>query len=216
MKEKRSNLAEDFAFFEQHSKESSLAPGTSGQVETSKIPKGLKSEWAHAITKDLVRSPLQMATVYLGLSVLGYGASLAVCAQNSLGLGSWSHRVAEVLHHLPDPWCPIVCGGVFAIIPFAISSLVLNRFQQRYLMTRMWLFFASVPLVAAGVMLLLPHSLQHARLHSTLSSSSVRPDLLSDGVWMALWVATAVLLPYLLQAIVYFAVMPKRRIVAAD
>jgi hypothetical protein len=216
MKKEHSNLAEDFAFFESLSTEKPPASESVEESHALRTAAGPKTSWAKAITKDLVRSPLEMAALYTGLSIVGYVASLAVCAQNSFGLGSLSRRVADILHQLPDPWCPIVCGSVFALVPFVISSVVLNRFQQRYLMTRMWWFFASIPIAAAGLMLLLPHSLQHARMNAALSPSQVRPDLLSDGAWMAIWVATAVLLPYLLQAVVYVTLMPRGRSVAVD
>jgi hypothetical protein len=159
------------------------------------------------IRKDLVHSPLQIAARYSVFSVIGYLVSLAVCAQNTLGLSPVSLKVAEFLHTLPEPLCPILCGAVFTGVPFLLTCLFLNRFQQRYLLFKMWGFLASVPIIATVSMFFLPHQLQHTKL---AAAASIQGHVLSDASWMAFWAASAILVPYLLEGIIYLMVRPRR------
>lgn len=203
-------LLNDYEFFVQGGEgQNHLSPDVEDQA---KSPSASASSMSlnRLIEKDLVRTPAQMIFLYLGLSAVGYALSLLICAQNTLGLSKFSHIIAAGLHRLPDPWCPIVCGAVFTGIPFLLSCLFLTRFQHRYLIFKMWWFFAAVPLVTTGVMVFLPHGMQHAKLQPALQSVAARPDLLSDGAWISLWTASAILFPYLLELVVYFCVRPKR------
>ncbi len=144
------------------------------------------------IRNDLVRSPKQLATVYLLFSCIGYFVSLFICAQNSVGFGALSHSVAMHIHGMPDPWCSIFCGSLFTGIPFAISALFLSRFQHRYLIFKMWWFFIAVPVVATLFMLVLPNSSHH------------------NANWLLHWAMSALFMPYILEFFVYLAVRPKR------
>lgn len=211
MSGKKHDIATDYAaFLEAPSIDGSL-PGANASTDSSTTAtQTTASQWKKKIHRDLVKSPQQMATFYLGISVVGYLSSLVICAQNTIGLSWFSHSVANGLHQIPDPWCPILCGSVFTGVPFVLSLFFLNRFQHRYLIFKMWWFFAAIPLAATGIMLLLPHGLQHARLDASLVPSVSRPEVLSDGAWMALWAASAILLPYLLEGVVYLFVRPKK------
>lgn len=163
------------------------------------------------IQKDLVPSARQLALWYSGFSVVGYFASLLVCAQNSFGLSGFAHKVAELLHNLPDPWCPMACGAVFTGVPFILSAIFLTRFQHRYLILKMWWFFASVPIFATIAMLLLPHNLQHHKLAMQMNELGLRPNALSDTAWLSVWAATAILFPYLLELILWRVVAPRKK-----
>lgn len=209
MKKNDDELVNDYTFF---------AQGDDGQFPRSPDVDVLaksrmvaaSSRLSRLIEKDLVRSPAQMMSLYLGLSLVGYALSLLICAQNTLGLSKFSHIISAGLHRLPDPWCPIVCGAVFTGIPFLLSCLFLTRFQHRYLIFRLWWFLAAIPLVTTGVMVFLPHGMQHAKLQQALQPVASRPDLLSDSAWISLWTASAILFPYLLELVVYLYVRPKR------
>lgn len=144
------------------------------------------------IRKDLVRSPKQLATVYLLFSSIGYFVSLFICAQNSIGLSALSHSVAMQIHGMPDPWCSIFCGSLFTGIPFAISALFLSRFQHRYLIFKMWWFFIAVPIAATLFMLVLPNNSHH------------------NATWLLYWALSAIFMPYILEFFVYLAVKPKQ------
>ncbi|MEY4064190.1 MAG: hypothetical protein RIR26_398 [Pseudomonadota bacterium] len=200
MREDDNSIAKDYAIFV----EDETLPMTPIEATAAK----------DRIRKDLVRSPGQMALIYFGLSVVGYIASLAVCAQNAFGLSAIAHAVSYHIHQLPDPWCPILCGSVFTGIPFVLSLMFLNRFQHRYLIFRMWWFFASVPVFATGLMMILPSKFQHARMSGPMADAVARGDVMSNGAWMALWAASAILLPYILEGIVYLVVRPRRYIAA--
>ena len=162
------------------------------------------------IRSELVRSRVQLAFLYCGFSTVGYLASLFICAQNSLGLSGLSYAVAEHMHKVPDPWCPILCGAVFTGIPFLLSTLFLNRFQHRYLIRKMWWFFAAVPILGTAVMMLLPHKLQHARLSEHMDMLNNRSHSLTNVQWMIIWALSAILVPYLLESVVYLFLKPRK------
>ena len=159
------------------------------------------------IGRDLVKSPSQLALFYLGLTLVGYAVSLIICAQWSVGFSPFAHTTALHLHSLPASICPLVCGAVFTGIPFLLSCLFLNRFQHRYLITRMWWFFALVPLVTTGIMLLMPATLQHS--HAGTAASLSQGDN-AGTEWIVLWTVAAIVTPFIFEAVVYFIVRPKR------
>lgn len=168
-----------------------------------KLLKKLKTK----IGRDLVKSPVQLGLIYGMLSLVGYAVSLMMCAQWSVGLSNFAFQASFHLHGLPGPICPLVCGAVFTGVPFLLSCVLLNRFQQRYLITRLWWFLALVPIVATGLMLILPKNLQHTHISSlpiSIWGSS------AEAAWIGLWATAALLTPYFLEAIVYFWVKPKR------
>lgn len=129
------------------------------------------------ILKDLVGSRRALCLHYGLASVLGYLASLMICAQCSVGFTALSWKTAAMLHDIPDPWCPLVCGMVFGIFPFLCSSLWISRFQHRYLLFRMTWVPIVVPLLANLVMTLF------GPIH--------------DLSWQFLWFAAAAGTPYL-------------------
>jgi hypothetical protein len=133
--------------------------------------------------------------LYLSFSVIGYLASLFVCAQNSFGLSRFAHDFAQAIHHLPDPLCPMVCGAVFTGIPFVLAALFLSRFQHRYLIYRMWWFFAAIPIFGTIVMILLPKNFQHQRLALHINELSARQNSPSDMQWMTVWALSAIVFP---------------------
>jgi len=200
MRDDDDSLAQDYASFIENTAPLSMP------IESAAV--------THRIRKDLVRSPRQMALIYSGLSVVGYGASLAVCAQNAFGLSGLSHSVAFRLHQLPDPWCPILCGSVFTGIPFLLSLLFLNRFQHRFLLFRMWWFLVSIPLVATGLMMMLPSDFQHGGMNGTMADTALQAAHLSSSAWMGIWAASAILVPYALAGLVYLVVRPRRYVAA--
>ena len=156
-------------------------------------------------SRDLVKSPFEMGLKYLGLSIVGYVVSLSICAQNSLGVSSWSHHVAEILHQLPLVPCAILCGVVFTGTPFFLSFFLLNRFQQRYLLFRMWWLIAAIPLFATFLLLILPVKLRY------FGATQVDDHLFSgDWKWVALWTASSIATPYVLEIFVYLSVRRKK------
>jgi hypothetical protein len=156
-------------------------------------------------SKDLVSSPSEMGLKYLGLSLVGYFVSLSICAQNSLGVSSWSHQVAETLHQLPRIPCAILCGAVFTGTPFFLSFFLLNRFQQRYLLFKLWWLIAAIPLLSTFLMLILPVKLAHS------SASRVDDHLFSgDWKWIAMWTASSIATPYVLEIFVYLGVRKRK------
>jgi hypothetical protein len=163
------------------------------------------------IKNELVPSALRLAVWYSGFSVVGYLASLFVCAQNSFGLSGLSHQVARTLHSLPDPWCPMICGAVFTGVPFILSTVLLNRFQHRYLIFKMWWFFAAIPIVVTIAMILLPQDLQHHRLSHNMIESSMKSLAFSDAGWVTTWALSAIVFPHLLEFFVWKVVAPRKR-----
>lgn len=165
------------------------------------------------LRKDLVVSRASLAWRYLLLSIAGYALSLGVCAQNDFGLTGIGKRVAAALHTLPDPWCPLLCGSIFTGIPFFLCLASFNRFQHRFLLFKMWWFVGVVPLAMSGLMLLLPQQLQHARMteHLLHAEGSGNSHAWDSTAWILTWLAAAVFLPYVLEAIVYLVLRPRRR-----
>ncbi|RZA26863.1 MAG: hypothetical protein EOP10_02145 [Proteobacteria bacterium] len=132
------------------------------------------------IANDLVSSKLRLSAIYSIGSLVGYGLSLAICAQCAIGLTPLSWKMASYLHSIPDPWCPILCGAVFGISPTLMSALYLSRFQHRFLIFRMGWLPALIPILGAFSLFLVGDS------HS--------------WQWKALWLISAIATPYLGEA----------------
>lgn len=126
---------------------------------------------------DLVTSPLRLATFYLIGAFFGYVGTLFICAQCSVGLSPLAWHTASLIHRIPDPWCPFVCGTVFGIAPFLVSLTCLTRFQHRYLLHRMWWLVILVPLAGSAGMMALESG--------------------HDLIWNLSWFFTAVTIPYI-------------------
>lgn len=133
------------------------------------------------ILKDLVPSSKRLAAVYVGANVVGYALSLALCAQNGVGVLPLSYRVAASMHIIPWPYCPIVCGALFSLVPNLFVRLFLSPFQQRYLVRRLSWLLALLPLVAAIAM-----SLTGDDDPNEFFAGFLQQDFSSSG-WMLLW-----------------------------
>lgn len=129
------------------------------------------------IARDLVSSQARLILSYSLAGTLGYLSSLLICAQCSIGFTPLSWQTMALLHKIPDPWCPLVCGAIFGIFPFLFSLLFLNRFQHRYLLYRLPWVPIGLPLIGSSVL--------------TLFGS------VHDLQWHLLWFAAALSTPYL-------------------
>lgn len=131
------------------------------------------------IEKDLVASRLNLSLTYIGGAALGYLISLMICAQCSIGLSPLAWKLNSLIHTMPDPWCPMLCGFIFGFSPTLVSFLYLSRFQHRFLIFRMGWLPALVPLISSALMLLSddPHG----------------------WVWRGIWLLTAILTPYMIE-----------------
>lgn len=160
------------------------------------------------IRRDLVPSCPRFVVQYMTLVASGYLISLSVCEQHNLGFFLLSRYVAEQISHLPWYLCAVVCGSLFTSIPFLISCGFLSRFQQRYLLFRLWWLVFSVPIVATAAILF-----THDRLSEPSASHggmAALPWQMNSPAWTALWLGAAVLTPYLLEGIL-FALFLKRK-----
>ncbi len=143
-----------------------------------------------AIKRDLVVSAWRLAALYLAASLCGYAASLSICAQNSFGMSGFAHELAAALHRLPQPWCAVVCGAVFGLVPTLVTTLLLNRFRHRYLLFRMWWLPLTVPVLAAWSMAAMP----------SVVAVPVS-GMWSEPGWLASWVLAAVATPYVVEGV---------------
>lgn len=132
-----------------------------------------------SIEKDLVVSRTRLCVIYFLGSVLGYMASLAICAQYGVGFSALSWKLAEYIHSIPDPWCPILCGFVFGISPTLVSVVYFSRFQHRFLIFRMGWLPASVPVLGTLTLVLLGDS--------------------RSWEWRGIWFLSAMATPYLIE-----------------
>jgi hypothetical protein len=143
-----------------------------------------------ALEKDLVTSRAQLSFTYIGGAALGYVISLMICAQCSVGLSSLAWKVNSLIHTMPDPWCPILCGFIFGFSPTLVSFLYLSRFQHRFLIFRMGWLPALVPIIGGALMLL--------------------ADVPHGWVWRSIWLVTAILTPYVFELIAAFVLKQSR------
>lgn len=147
------------------------------------------------ISTELVASRLRLAVLYGVFSVVGYIVTLAVCSQGGVGLFGLSDRNSAVLMQtLPAPWCSVVCGAIFSGIPFMFSVLLMNRFQRRFLIFKM--FWLPLLMSAIGCLALLfaGHSFGEVQLQNL------------DVAWILSAIAT----PYVAESTLSAALAQKR------
>ena len=174
---------------------------TSGELPLSVEARLAKT--SSSISGQLERSRRRFLFSYVLFSALGYFLSLSLCSQNSIALTKFSINVASILHQLPDPLCPIVCGVFFSVLPMLSVFLFLDRFQRRRMLVAYWWLPALTTLLSCLVMSLLPESLQHDGMH--MNHAGMR-NTRSDVVWLIWWTIAAVTIPAL------FALLAKRRL----
>jgi hypothetical protein len=159
------------------------------------LPDGVQIELKQTerkISAELVRSDRLFFVAFFVLTIVGYFCSLLVCSQYSVAFTTLSVNVASVLHQLPDPWCPIVCGIVFSILPTAGLFVFLDRFQRRRLVIRFWWLPVLTTFASCLLMSQLPASMQHQGMHS--SHHGLR-HLHGDLAWLAWWMISAISIP---------------------
>ncbi len=146
------------------------------------------------IKGELSRSRKRFFALYIVLSIVGYIFSLSLCSQNSVALTKFSLDTAAILHQLPDPWCPMVCGWFFSLLPVGSLFIFLDRFQVRRLLRELWWLPAATALVSCLLMAFLPSAFQHEGMHQ--SHQGIRHTR-GDIVWMVWWTIAAVSVPAL-------------------
>lgn len=181
--------------------ESAYSEFLSAESESQQSP--LIQNIAKKYASQLVRSPFRLGLFYVGLSLVGYFVSLVICAQNAVGIFNFSFDLANKLCMIPMPWCWMVCGALFSGVPFLISLATLNRFQQRYLLFKMWWLVAAIPVAAAALMLAVPS----AFVSELAMPASMRLEDLSS---VLPWTLSAIATPYLLEACLYFFIRQKQ------
>ncbi|NBO39303.1 hypothetical protein EBU99_12055 [bacterium] len=144
------------------------------------------------ITNELNDSRKRFFASYCIFSIVGYFCSLSLCSQNSVALTSFSVSFAALLHQLPDPLCPIVCGFVFAILPVGCLFLFLDRFQRRHLTVRFWWLPVATTIASCLLMSIVPESLRHEGMHT--SHMALRQTH-GDLIWLFWWTLSAVSIP---------------------
>jgi hypothetical protein len=162
------------------------------------------------IRGDLVASAPRLAGAYLGLATLGYVCSLALCAQNSVGVLPFSHAVAARMHVIPWPWCPVVCGALFSLVPTVFAAAFFTRFQRRYLLRRMWWLLALVPLAASVTMWFVgerdPSEFLRGALHGDFSPMR----------WMLMWTVGALVTPWIVESVSALVLFRRRRYASSN
>ncbi|MBM3382876.1 MAG: hypothetical protein FJY29_10585 [Betaproteobacteria bacterium] len=146
------------------------------------------------IAVELVRSRKRFFAAYAFLSVLGYLFSLSLCSQNSIALTAFSLDTAALLHRLPDPLCPVVCGLFFTFVPALCLLFFLDRFQMRRLVREFWWLPVLTALLTCLLMVFLPGAYQHAGMHA--HHQGVRHTQ-GDALWLLWWTLAAISLPAL-------------------
>lgn len=175
-------------------------------ISVAEVPLSRAQKIKETFSRELVGSPYKLMLSYGLLSIVGYFISLTICAQNTFGLTHLSHQVAGALHNIPGILCPILCGFVFTGIPFLFSAVFLNRFQQRYMLFKLWWFLACVPLVTTLVMLYLPARMRH----NAVSSGDAAAMFLTDIGWISIWAAASILTPYILEGLIYLRIRQRK------
>jgi hypothetical protein len=146
------------------------------------------------INVELVRSRKRFFLAYCFLSLLGYSFSLSLCSQNSVALTAFSLDTAAFLHRLPDPWCPIVCGFFFTLVPVLCLLVFLDRFQMRRLVHEYWWLPVLTALLTCVLMTVLPGALQHEGMHAHHEGVRHTQD---DALWLFWWTLAAISMPAL-------------------
>lgn len=142
------------------------------------------------LEEALVPSASRIARRYVGISIVGYLLSLMICSQNGFGFFEFSDRIAIFIHRVTAPYSDFSCGALFSVVPFLLSSFVLNRFEQRYLLTKLAWLVALLPAIAALAMYIVPPLFGRAPEHS--------------GFLAVVWVVAATVTPYLLDLVAYW------------
>lgn len=171
---------------------------TAGQPDSAlPLSKGSLAEDSvvRRVTRDLVSSPARAVGTYVAVSALGYVASLALCAQNDVGILPFSHAVASRMHVIPWPWCPLLCGALFSIVPALLGPLFFTKFQMRFLLKHFWWLIALLPLVASLVLVASGDS-GVPQWWSGTDHAGFSPSL-----WMVLWTAGALGTPWIVEGL---------------
>jgi hypothetical protein len=180
------------------------------ETVSGELPQSVVEQMTHTsekIAKELTLSRQRFVFSFLFFSVLGYFASLSLCSQNAIGLTRFSLSVAAILHSLPDPLCPVVCGLAFSFLPLVSLFLFLDRFQLRRLIVRLWWLPVLTTLISCLLMIVLPPTFQHEGMHlmherqahlehqlANQGATGVR-DTRTDAGWLMWWASSAVALP---------------------
>ncbi|MEY4066533.1 MAG: hypothetical protein RIR26_2741 [Pseudomonadota bacterium] len=155
------------------------------------------SHVAERISRDLVSSPRSIGIKYTILVIVGFFLSLLICAQGNIGLGAVSFKIfEEVMSFIPPKFCGIVCGTIFSGVPFFFSLIVLNRFEQRYLLFRMWWLVLLLPILGAVCMQFYGNVMRDA-------------DDFMWG-WASSWTIAAVMTPYVFETVLYVFALKQR------
>jgi hypothetical protein len=152
------------------------------------------------LAQELERSQKRFVSVFSVLSLAGFLGSLALCAQNAFGLTGFSNHAAMLLHRLPDPWCALACGVVFAAPTTLLYALALDRFQWRRLTLSLWWLPLVTALVACLMMLAAPQNLQHDGMLYDHASGHAMRDRYDQLSWLVVWVLGS-LMPFGLVAL---------------
>lgn len=151
-----------------------------------------KNNIKNIVIRDLVDSPANAVLLYLVVSVFGYFVSLAICAQDALGLSSLAFAAAHFLHTLPSDTCAALCGIVFTGIPFFVSLLLLNRFRRRFILFKLWWLIALIPLTTTAFV--------------RNFDSGGQMNMTGTNVWLV----AAILTPYVLELVTYSVLKLKK------
>ena len=165
---------------------------------------GVENALTRRVRRDLVVSPWHVGTVYVAASAAGYLCSLALCAQNSVGILPFSHAVAALMHIIPWPWCPLVCGALFSFVPTVLVGFFFTRFQRRYLLRRLWWLIALLPLVASALLIVTGDKDPAGWIRGAIAGD------FSPSLWMILWTAGALVTPWILEG-AFAALFLRRR-----
>jgi hypothetical protein len=160
------------------------------------------------IRRDLVQSRAWFSVYFIFLTLLGYFVSLSICEQHNLGFFVLSQAIAEEIAKLPSLVCAAVCGILFTGIPFAVSRMFLNRFHQRYLLTRLWWLTFLLPAIAVAILLTMPHLMG---MENTLHQHASENQPFRNNTWMLVWALSALATPYLLEGTMFISFLRKRK-----
>lgn len=169
-------------------------------VEAPPRSPGLQSVAAR-LSRDLVGSKRRFAAYYVLVIAFGYFLSLSVCGQHNLGFFVLSRLVADWIATLHWSLCAVTCGALFTGIPFLASSVFLSRFQQRYLLFRLWTLVFGLPIFATG--LLLVARTHFAGGHQAGMAAGAVAGQMNSPAWFALWISSAILTPFVLEGLIF-------------
>ncbi|MEN9528699.1 MAG: hypothetical protein RI932_572 [Pseudomonadota bacterium] len=162
---------------------------------TGEVPENVQGNMKvveRKISGELLHSRKRFFAAYAILSVVGYLFSLSLCSQNSIALTTFSLDTAALLHRLPDPLCPIVCGLFFTLVPALCLLVFLDRFQMRRLVRELWWLPVLTALLTCLLMVFLPGAFQHQGMH--VHHEGVRHTQ-GDALWLFWWTLAAISIP---------------------